>query len=67
MDTSVTNEMRALPLTLEGDHGGVRDEKYQQRETTESIKSVNAKPMELSRYDPYIDRCETNESQCMSI
>ena len=29
MDTSVTNEMRALPMTLEGDHGGVRDEKYQ--------------------------------------
>lgn len=55
--------MRAQPLTLEGEHGGVRDEKYQQQETHESIRSVKAKPMDLSRYDPYADRCETNESQ----
>ena len=62
MDTSVTNEMQALPMTLEGDHGFGREEKdfhIHERQTYDSIRSVQTKPMNLSRYEPYADKCDS--------
>ena len=43
LESHVTNEMQALPLTLEGDHGFGKEERdayNNERQTYESIRSV---------------------------